>query len=98
MAGAVVHTASCDPPGVYGVSITVSPIKPAQVYGNGARADLLARFLATQKLRLVFALTSMSPSVFNFLFGRVLGSCNEGEKKMQNLLQLFSRLLSFWLS
>ena len=62
-------------------SITVSPIKPAQVFGNGARADLLACFLATQKLQLVFALTSMSPSAFNFLFGRVLGSCNEGEKK-----------------
>ena len=35
----------------------------------------------------------MFPSAFNFLFGRVLGSCNEGKKN--HLLQLFSWLLSF---
>ena len=38
---------------------------------------------------LVSALLPLLPSAFNFLFGRALGSCNEGEKKPTSFAVVF---------
>lgn len=52
-------------------------IKINKFYWNENPADLFDHFLVTHKLWFLFAIISIFPSAFNFLFGRVLGSGNE---------------------